>query len=475
MEEEIIYIPKEKIIKVGETFRVDFVSMTHDGMGICKLNGKNKFGEQLENFPIFVKNAITNEAGIIEITSLKRSFGTGKLVKIFKDKTSPHRCTPICPIYESCGGCHIMHLTYPGQLAFKTVIVKQTLEKIGGLKDIKVMPTLASVDNLKYRNKVQIPFGTVKNKTVCGFYKNQSHEIIPLEECYIQSDEMTEIVKFIRNLCNEFHIKGYDETTKAGELRHALVRESKQNNEVMVVLVTTKKELPVLKELAQKLVKRHPSVVSVIQNINSEETNVVLGKKNILIYGKETITDTLLGHSFVISPNSFYQVNPKTTALLYQKAIQAAKLQKTDNVIDAYCGIGTIGISLAEKVNHVYGVEVVKEAIENAKYNAKLNNLENIDFVCAKAEEQIVEWKKSGLKIDAIFVDPPRKGLDLVMIKTIAEMDIKKVVYISCDIATMARDIKNFVELGYTVNKAQPVDMFPQTLHVETVICLDRK
>lgn len=478
MEENIIVeekVVREKLIKVGEKFKVEFVSMTHDGRGVCKLNGKNKYGDELVNFPIFVDKAITKEEGIIELTEVKKTLGNAKIVKIFKDKTSPYRVDPICPIYHECGGCHLMHMNYEGQLKFKRGMVKQTLEKIGGFKDLKVAPVIESVDVLKYRNKVQIPFGSKKSKTVCGFYKKESHDIIPLEECYIQSDEMTEIVKFIRNLCNEYKIKGYDEEKGTGDIRHVLVRESTKTNEIMVVLVTLRKEIKNLPDLVTKLVKRHPKIVSIIQNINSEKTNVVLGKKSTKLYGKNSIDDVLLEHTFSIGEKSFYQVNPKTTEILYKKAIEIGKFKKTDNVIDAYCGIGTIGISLAKKVNHVYSVEIVEEAIKNALENAKKNNINNIEFVCEKAEVQIVKWANEGLKIDAIVVDPPRKGLDLVFMDTIAKMNIPKVVYISCDVSTLARDLKHFKELGYTTTTVYPVDMFPNTMHVETLVCLSKK
>ena len=475
MEENIIQRePREKFVKVGEKFKVQFVSMTHDARGVCKLNGKNKYGEELTNFPIFVNNAITNEEGIIELTEVKKTLGNAKIVKIFKDKTSPYRVDAICPIYEECGGCHLMHMNYEGQLKFKRSMVKQTLEKIGGFKDIKVSSVIPSKETTKYRNKVQIPFGSKKNKTICGFYKNQTHEIIPLEECYIQSDEMTEIVKFIRNLCNEFRIKGYDEETGTGDIRHVLVRESKTTSEVMVVLVTLRKDIKRLDELVTKLVKRHPKIVSIIHNINDEKTNVVLGKKSYKLYGKNYIEDILLGNKFQIGEKSFYQVNPKTTEDLYSKAISLAKFKPTDNIIDAYCGIGTIGISASKYVNHVYSVEIVEEAIKNAKENAKINNITNVDFVCGKAEEQIITWKKEGLQIDAIIVDPPRKGLDITLMDTIKEMDIPKVVYISCDISTLARDLKHFKELGYNCTTVHPVDMFPNTMHVENIALITK-
>ena len=259
-----------------------------------------------------------------------------------------------------------MHLSYEGQLAFKKSMVKQTMEKIGGFKDLKVKNVIASTLQDKYRNKVQIPFGSKNNKTVCGFYKNASHDIIPLESCYIQSDEMTEIVKFIRNLCNEFKIRGYNEEKHTGDIRHVLVRESKKTNQIMVVLVTLKKDIRNLDEFVKKLVNRHPSIVSVMQNINDKQTNVILGEDTINLYGKDYIEDILLGYTFKIGTTSFYQVNPKTTELLYAKAIEMANFKPTDNIIDAYCGIGTIGICASSKVNHVYSVEIVKEAIKNA-------------------------------------------------------------------------------------------------------------
>ena len=463
-----------KKIQIGEKFKVKFTSMTHDGKGVCKINGMLKNESLADNFPIFVNDAIINEEGIIEITSLKKTLGNGKIVKLFKDKTSKFRVEAKCPIYENCGGCHLMHLSYEGQLAFKKSMVKQTMEKIGGFKELKIKNVIGSVNQDKYRNKVQIPFGTKNNKTVCGFYKNASHDIIPLESCYIQSDEMTEIVKFIRNLCNEFKIRGYNEEKHSGDIRHVLVRESKKTNQIMVVLVTLKKDIRNLDEFVKKLVNRHPKIVSIMQNINSSQTNVILGEETINLYGKDYIEDILLGYTFKIGTTSFYQVNPDTTELLYSKAIELADFKKTDNIIDAYCGIGTIGICASSKVNHVYSVEIVKEAIKNAKENAKANKVTNIEFVVGKSEEQIVKWKKAGLQIDAIIVDPPRKGLDTLLMDTINEMDIKKIVYISCDPATLARDIKYLNNLGYETNFVQPVDMFPHTNHVENITVLTK-
>ena len=470
--EESIQPKKPLLIQVGAKVRVEFISMTHDAKGVCKLNGVNKWGEELTNFPIFVPNAITGEAGIIEITSLKKTLGSGRLIKVFPDHKSDYRVNPICPLFEECGGCHIMHLSYEGQLAFKQVVVRQTLKTIGGIEDAKVLPTMPSVEQLFYRNKVQIPFGTNGKKTICGFYKNTTHDIIPFEDCYIQSKQMSEIVKFIRNLCNEYHIKGYDEKKQTGDIRHVLLREAKKTGEVMVVLVLTKRDIPNLKELTSKLVKRFPAITSVMLNVNNANTNVILGSETATLYGKANICDDLLSQSYLIHAHSFFQVNPKTCEKLYEVAIKKAKLKPTDQIIDAYCGIGTIGLSVAKKVKHVYGVEIVPEAIENAIINAKNNGIDNATFVCGKAEEQIMKWKNDQLPIDAIFVDPPRRGLDISLMNAIHDMKIPKIIYISCDIGTMARDIKYLKSLDYIPSSFQPVDMFPQTLHVECLVGL---
>lgn len=464
-----------KVIQEHEKYKVEFISMTHDGRGVCKVSGIAVDGRELENYPIFVDKAIVGEAGIIEITQMKKSYGLGEIVRIFSDKKSPNRVTPICPIYGECGGCQLMHLSYEGQLKFKKSMVKETMKKIGGFEDIRVKDVLGMEDPTKYRNKVQVPFGDLRGKTISGFYKLNTHEIIPLTECSIQTEEMTEIVKFIRNLCNEYHIRGYNEKINKGDIRHVLIRESIKTGEIMVILICTKDSYPNLEDLCNKLVKRHPRIVSVMMNVNKYQTNTILGNYFKVLYGRNYIIDELCGLKFKIGCRSFYQVNSYQTEQLYNKVIEVGKFKDTDTVIDAYCGIGTIGSIIAKKVKHVYGVEIIEEAIQNAYDNAKLNELDNIEFVCAKAEDQIKEWAQLGIHADAIVVDPPRKGCEGDFLKTVVEMNIPKIVYVSCDVSTLARDMKYLVENGYKPGPVQPVDMFPQTVHVENVVCLEKK
>lgn len=461
-----------KIIQEHEKYKVEFISMTHDGRGVCKLSGITLDDKTLENYPIFVEGAIIGEMGIIEITEMKKSYGLGQIVRIFNDKKSPNRVTPTCPIFGECGGCQLMHLSYEGQLSFKKGMVRETLRKIGGFEKIHINDVIGMDDPSKYRNKVQVPFGELKGKTISGFYKLNSHDIIPLTECSIQTEEMTEIVKFIRNLCNEYHIKGYNEKLNKGDIRHVLIRESIKTGEIMVILICTKAEYPDLDELVNKLIKRHPRIVSVMMNVNKYQTNTILGNYFKVLYGRNYIIDELCGLKFKIGCRSFYQVNAYQTEKLYNKVLEVGAFKDTDIVIDAYCGIGTIGSAIAKKAKYVYGVEIIEEAIQNAKDNAKLNRLTNIEFVCNKAEEQIKEWAKMGIHADAIVVDPPRKGCEGDFLKTVVEMNIPKIVYVSCDVATLARDLKYLSENGYKVGPVQPVDMFPQTVHVETITLL---
>lgn len=464
-----------KVIQKGEKYKVEFISMTHDARGVCKLTGIDVTGKLLENYPVFVEGAIVGEGGMIEIIEMKKSYGIGQIVRIFKDKRSPNRVNPICPLFGECGGCQLMHLSYEGQLSFKKGMVRETLRKIGGFEKIRINDVIGMEDPTKYRNKVQVPFGEIKGKAACGFYKLNTHEIIPLDNCSIQTDEMTEIVKFIKNLCNEYHIRGYNEKINKGDIRHVLIRESIKTGEIMVILICTKSEYPELDELVNKLIKRHPRIVSVMMNVNKYQTNTILGNYFKVLYGRNYIIDELCGLKFKIGCRSFYQVNAYQTEKLYNQAITVGNFKETDVVIDAYCGIGTIGSAIAKKVKYVYGVEIVEEAIENARENAELNGLTNIEFVCNKAEDQIKEWAKQGIKIDAIVVDPPRKGCEGDFLKTVVEMNIPKIVYVSCDVATLARDLKYLAENGYKIGPVQPVDMFPQTNHIENVVCLTKK
>ena len=450
------------------------VDQNHEGKGICKVDGI-KDSEMVKEFIIFVDNMIPGEKGQIEITKLHNSYGYAKIIKIFHETKSPKRVIPHCKTYGSCGGCNIMHMSYNAQLEFKNKMVEETLRRIGGFNDIKVLPILGMKDPNHYRNKVQIPYRKGRFKVDCGFFARESHRIIPMDECFIQPNISTEIIKFIKNLCNEFNIEGYHEKYNSGLIRHVLIRTNHLLDEVMVVLVLTKRSLEHKDEIVAKIIQRYPVVKSIIINVNNKIGNTILGDECITIYGREYIVDECCGLKFRIGPQSFYQVNHKQTEVLYNKVVEIGHFKQEDFVIDAYCGIGTIGLIVASHVKQVLSVEIVEEAICNAKQNAKNNQINNIHFVCNKAEEQIVKWAKENKKIDAIIVDPPRKGCDSKLLDTIDEMKINKMIYVSCDPATLARDLKIMVEKGYDIKLVQPVDMFPHTNHVETVALLQKQ
>lgn len=466
-------IKQDDTIRIGKKLKVEFTSITHDGMGICKINGINSKGEEYNNFPIFVLGALPKEEGIIEIEKLHSSYGYGKLLKVFPDKTSKYRTKPICPNYPDCGGCNIMHMNYEGQLEFKRGLVKDTFKKIAGMEKVIVKDVIGMNNPYYYRNKVQVPFAQNMGKNTCGFYRRNTHEIIPLQQCYIQPEESTEVVKFVKNLCNEMKYKGYDEKKHTGDIRHIVVKTTKNQQQIMVVLISMRKDLPNIDILCQKLVKRFPHVTSVVINVNDKKGNGIIGNSSFVVYGENKIIDELCGLKFELSAESFFQVNHQQTEKLYQQAIEVANLNESDIVIDAYCGIGTIGLIASKHVKHVYGVEIVEDAVKNAKNNAKLNKIKNVTFECNKAEDQIIKWQKT-VPATTIFVDPPRKGCDETLLKTIIEMNIPKVVYVSCDPATLARDVKILSEY-YDLKTVQPVDMFPQSSHIENVACLIRK
>ena len=450
------------------------VDQNHEGKGICKVDGI-KDSEMVKEFIIFVDNMIPGEKGQIEITKLHNSYGYAKIIKIFHETKSPKRVIPHCKTYGSCGGCNIMHMSYNAQLEFKNKMIEETLRRIGGFNDIKVLPILGMKDPNHYRNKVQIPYRKGRFKVDCGFFARESHRIIPMDECFIQPNISTEIIKFIKNLCNEFNIEGYHEKYNSGLIRHVLIRTNHLLDEVMVVLVLTKRSLEHKDEIVAKIIQRYPVVKSIIINVNNKIGNTILGDECITIYGREYIVDECCGLKFRIGPQSFYQVNHKQTEVLYNKVVEIGHFKQEDFVIDAYCGIGTIGLIVASHVKQVLSVEIVEEAICNAKQNAKNNQINNIHFVCNKAEEQIVKWAKENKKIDAIIVDPPRKGCDSKLLDTIDEMKINKMIYVSCDPATLARDLKIMVEKGYDIKLVQPVDMFPHTSNCETITWLEKQ
>ena len=376
----------------------------------------------------------------------------------------------VCPYAKKCGGCQYQGVPYSAQLKKKQNQVQGLLKKFGNVK-----PVIGMKDPYFYRNKVHAVFDRDrKGNIISGIYEAGTHRVVSIEQCLIEDKKSQEIIRTIRGMLKSFKIKTYDEDTGYGLLRHVLVRRGFSTGEVMVVLVVASPIFPSKNNFVKALRKVHPEISTVVLNINDKNTSMVLGEREIVLYGKGFIRDTLCGKSFRISPKSFYQVNSVQTEILYGKAVEFAGLTGKEKVIDAYCGIGTISLNMAKFAKKVYGVEIVPEAIEDAKHNASLNDLDNLDFEVGEAEVWMEKWQKQGIKPDVIMVDPPRKGLTSSLIQSAVTMEPKKIVYVSCNPATLVRDIQEFMELGYQVTKPiQPVDQFPQTTHVESVTVLE--
>ncbi|MED4074097.1 23S rRNA (uracil(1939)-C(5))-methyltransferase RlmD [Priestia endophytica] len=450
-------------VEKNQYVTVKFEDLTHEGAGVAKVDG----------FPIFVQNALPEEEGNVKIIKVKKGFAIGRMMETTKE--SRFRTEPPCPVYKQCGGCQLQHLKYEAQLDYKTKQVKEVLARLGNIKDVTVHPTLGMEDPWNYRNKAQVPVGESEGGLVAGFYKQRSHDIIDIERCMIQQEQNDDVVQAVREICSKYGIRAYDETKHKGTLRHVMVRYGATTGEQMVVLVTRTKELSNKNKVIEELRARLPQLKSIVQNVNLKKTNVIMGDETTVLWGEEYIYDNIGDIKFAISARSFYQVNPTQTKVLYDKALEYADLQGEEEVIDAYCGIGTISLFLAQKAKKVYGVEIVPEAIEDAKRNAELNGITNAEFEAGKAEEVIPAWYKKGISADTLVVDPPRKGCDEALLNTIIDMKPNRVVYVSCNPGTLARDLQVLEEGGYKTVEVQPVDMFPHTTHVECCALLVRK
>ncbi|ENZ9219476.1 23S rRNA (uracil(1939)-C(5))-methyltransferase RlmD [Enterococcus hirae] len=455
---------KEKLsVKKNERYTLDIIDLSYEGMGVAKIDG----------YPLFIENALPGERVEVLVVKVGNKFGYGKVEKWLTE--SPDRQ----PLKDNrllrTGIAPLAHLNYEQQLLFKQKQVENVMSKIAKMPEVDILPTIPMDNPVGYRNKAQIPVRRMDGRLATGFYKKNSHELVEIEDYYIQDPAIDEAIKRVRDILQRFQVRGYNEAKNEGQIRHIIIRRGHYSHEMMVVLVTRKEKFFKGKEIASIIHEELPEVVSVIQNINEEKTNVILGDKEKVLYGRSYIEDQLLGKTYRISSKSFYQVNTEQTEKLYQTAIEFAALQKEDTVIDAYSGIGTIGLSLADKVKEVYGMELVPEAIEDAQFNALTNKIENAHYEVGKAETVMKKWQDKGVKPSVIVVDPPRKGLDARFIASAIDMAPAKLVYISCNPATFARDAKLFAESGYEVKKVQPVDLFPQTHHVELVALLAPK
>lgn len=450
--------------KKNTVVTLDITDMGQDGEGIGKVEG----------YTLFVKDAVIGDRVQVKVMKAKKSYGYARLLEILSP--SPDRVEPRCACARQCGGCQIQALSYESQLKFKEEKVRGCLERIGGFTRIPLQPIIGMESPYRYRNKAQFPIGTGKDgRPVAGFYAGRTHSIIPQEDCVLGVRENQAILEVILGFMEEYGIPAYREEEGSGLVRHVLIRSGFATRELMVCLVINGETLPKAQVLVDRL-KDIAGMASISLNINTARTNVILGDRVEVLWGKPYIEDVLDGVRYQISPLSFYQVNPIQTRELYRKALQYAGLHGTETVWDLYCGIGTISLFLAGQAGKVYGVEIVPPAIEDARKNARLNGIENAEFFVGRAEEVLPrKYREEQISADVIVVDPPRKGCDSAVLETMLQMRPKRIVYISCDPATLARDLKILCQGRYKLQKVQPVDMFPHTTHVETVCLLGKR
>ena len=452
------------MLSKNKEYVVDIVDIGQGGVGIGKYEG----------FTVFVEGGLIQDKVKVRINKSKKNYAVGDIVKIIEK--SPFRVERICSDdLKDCGGCQIQELDYNKQLELKTNEVKQVISRIGKLENVEIHETIGMKNPCRYRNKAQFPIQNINGETAIGFYKKKSHDVIPTDMCVIQHDINDKIIKIIKTYSQAYNVSLYNETTHTGVLRHLVTKVGFTTNEVMVVLVANGTNLPHLNELASVLKENIPGFKTLVLNINKAKTNVILGKENKVIYGNGKINDYIGDLVFEISPLSFFQVNPIQTEVLYNKALEYAELKENDTVFDIYCGIGTISLFLAQKATKVYGIEIIEDAIKDAKINAKLNKLDNVEFYVGKAEEVVPKMYSEGKTADVVVVDPPRKGCDEKVLDTIVSMKPDRVVYVSCNPSTLARDLAYLNERGYKCVEIQPVDMFPHTMHVESCAKIVKK
>ncbi|MDH6374927.1 23S rRNA (uracil1939-C5)-methyltransferase [Paenibacillus sp. PastF-3] len=486
-------------VNKNDEVMLDIIGMTHEGEGVGRVEG----------FTLFVQGALPGEKVRAKVLKTKKQYGYAKLLNLVE--ASSARIAAPCEIYDKCGGCQLQHMDYAAQLTWKRQLVVDNLERIGKLRvsggggdsgkskaneavesqmdrandgdiadgagvakteGILVRPTLGMDEPWRYRNKAQVPIGVTEGGLVGGFYARGSHRIIDMETCLIQHEDNDDVVRKVKGIGRELGISAYNEETSRGLLRHVVVKKAFRTGEMMLVLVTNGRDIPHLDAWLGSIREQLPDVVSICQNVNTQRTNVIFGDETRVLWGRDVIYDYIGDVQFAISARSFYQVNPAQTEVLYGKTVEYAGLTGNETVIDAYCGIGTISLFLAQHAAKVYGVEIVPEAIEDARANAKLNEMKNVVFEVGASEDVIPNWKEQGITADVIVVDPPRKGCDPRLLETILAMKPERVVYVSCNPSTLARDLRVLEDGGYRTVEVTPVDMFPHTVHVESVALL---
>ncbi len=450
------------MLKKNDIIEARIVAMSSDGNGIAKI----------DNFVVFVPCSAVGDLLRLRIVKVQKSFGFGKIEEILE--AAPQRIQPDCPVYQKCGGCSFRHITYEQELCHKAEFVRDTLQRIGGL-DLEPETIMGSPLVNGYRNKAQYPVSLDNGKVVAGFFAKRSHRVIPCADCALQPAFFKGIIEYTQSFAEEKGISIYDEESGKGLLRHIYLRYGEHSGQVMVCLVLNGNKLPHAEDYVKGLLELCPDVVSIVLNVNKRRDNVILGEQCITLYGSDTIEDTLCDVSFRLSPLSFYQVNRQAAQNLYRLAADMAELKGNELLIDLYCGAGTIGLSMAQRVRQLIGVEIIPDAVENAKENAKNCGIENARFLCADAGEAAQMLAKEGLQPDVIVIDPPRKGCSQDVLEAIQTMSPEKLIYISCNVASLARDCKELEKLGYRAKRAVPVDLFPRTVHIETCMLLTRE
>jgi len=464
-------------VRVGQRIETEIVGLTHDGEGVGRVDG----------YTLFVRGALPGERVEAEVLSIGKSFGRAQMAAV-ADRGEGRRVEPACPIYDVCGGCQLQHLDYREQLRWKRQHVVDNLKRIGKLAvsgegegaagdglAVIVHPTIGMDEPWRYRNKAQVPIGFGEGGLIGGFYEMGSHDIVDMEACLIQQEENEETVRAVKEIARMLDIPAYNRGTGRGLLRHVVVRHARTTGQRMVVLVTNGLDIPHAQELIGLIREKVKGIASICQNVQTATTPVVFGEETRVLWGEEVIYDEIDGIQFAISARSFFQVNPDQTVQLYRKAVEYAGLTGKETVVDAYCGIGTITLFLARHADRVFGVEIIPEAIEDARRNALLNEIRNVEFAVGAAEVVMPRWQAEGISPDVIVVDPPRKGCDPALIATMLELKPARIVYVSCNPSTLARDLRLLDDGGYRTVEVQPVDMFPHTGHVECCVLLIRE
>lgn len=450
-------------MRKDDLITVTIEDLSSEGLGVGHYDG----------MAFFIKDTVIGDVAEAKIMKLKKTYGYARLTRLITP--SPDRIAARCPVARQCGGCQIQAMSYPAQLRFKEAKVRNNLVRIGKFEHPPMEPIISMEEPFRYRNKAQFPVGMSKDgRIIAGFYAGRTHAIIECEDCLLGVEENRVILDLVLEYMKEYHISPYEELTGKGLVRHVMIRKGFATGEVMVCLIVNGDSLPHVDALVERL-RTIQGMASITLNINREQTNVIMGREIKLLWGQPYIEDTIGSVRFRISPLSFYQVNPLQTEKLYNKALEYAGLTGEETVWDLYCGIGTISLFLAQRAKQVYGVEIVPAAIEDAKANAALNGMTNAEFFVGKAEEVLPEkYEKEGITADVIVVDPPRKGCEESVLATMIQMAPKRIVYVSCDSATLARDLKYLCHHGYELTRCCPTDMFGNSVHVETVCCLYR-